>query len=121
MKVVSILIAVLILSACSTFKFPGVHRINIQQGNVITQTMIDKLKPGMTRSQARFILGNPVLDDQLNRDRWDYVYSIQIGGGRRVQKKLVLHFVDDRLSYFEGDYVPTSEKKNQEPVEVTGR
>lgn len=121
MKAVSILIAVLILSACSTLKFPGVHRINIQQGNVITQTMVDKLKPGMTRSQVRFVLGNPILDDQLERDRWDYVYSIKIGGGKRVQKKLVLHFVDDRLSHFEGDYLPTAEKEEHEPVEVTDR
>lgn len=99
--------ATLCLSACETLRFPGVHRITIQQGNVITQSMVDKLKPGMTRSQVRFVLGNPIIDDSLSRDRWDYFYSIQVAGGDVIKRKLKIYFVDDRLSYFEGDYAPT--------------
>ncbi|MEX2489575.1 MAG: outer membrane protein assembly factor BamE [Pseudomonadales bacterium] len=121
MRASTILAISLILSACSSIPFPGVHRINIQQGNVISQTMIDKLRPGMTKSQVRFVLGNPMLDDQLNQDRWNYVYSLKIGGGKRIQKQLVMHFSDGRLSHFEGDYLPTSEKKVHEPIEVTNR
>lgn len=97
------------LVGCSSFQFPGVHRITVQQGNVITQQMIDKLKPGMTRSQVRFVLGNAVIDDQLDADRWDYVYSIQIAGGNPIRKVLTVYFLDDRLSYFEGDFVPSDE------------
>ncbi len=95
-------------SGCSTFRFPGVHRITIQQGNVITQDMIDRLRPGMTKSQVRFVLGNPVIDDALVRDRWDYFYSIQIAGGEPVRRSLHLYFIDERLSYFEGDFAPTA-------------
>lgn len=97
------------MAGCSTFRFPGVHRITVQQGNVITQQMIDKLKPGMTRSQVRFVLGNAVIDDQLDADRWDYIYSIQLAGGTPIKKLLTVYFVDDRLSYFVGDFVPTDE------------
>ena len=107
-----LLIVLLVSSAlvgCSSFQFPGVHRITVQQGNVITQQMIDKLKPGMTRSQVRFVLGNAVIDDQLDADRWDYVYSIQIAGGNPIRKVLTVYFLDDRLSYFEGDFVPSDE------------
>ena len=96
-----------LLVGCSTLRFPGVHRITIQQGNVITQTMIDKLKPGMTRSQVRFVLGNPVLDDSLNRDRWDYVYTVQLAGDAPAQAVLQVYFVEERLSHFEGDFIPT--------------
>lgn len=96
-----------LLSACSTYEFPGVHRITIQQGNVVTQAMIDKLKPGMTKRQVQFVLGNPVIDDQLNKSRWDYIYTIDVPGFERVQKNLQVFFVDDRLSHFEGDYAPT--------------
>ena len=103
------IIACVMLAGCSTFRFPGVHRINIQQGNVITQTMIDKLKPGMTRSQVRFVLGNPVLDDSLNRDRWDYIYTISIAGNTPLQKVLQIFFVEERLSHFEGDFIPTDQ------------
>jgi outer membrane protein assembly factor BamE len=92
---------------CSSFYFPGVYRITVQQGNVISQTMIDKLKPGMSKSQVLFVLGNPVLDDHLNKDRWDYVYTIQSGNLDRVVRELHLHFIEERLSYFEGDFKPT--------------
>ena len=97
----------LLLSACSTSNFPGVHRLTIQQGNVITQAMVDKLKPGMTKSQVRYVLGNPMIDDALNSDRWDYVYTVQIPGIDVIQQKLQIYFIDERLSYFEGDWAPT--------------
>ncbi len=71
--------------------------------------MIDKLKPGMTKSQVRFVLGNPVVDDSLDHQRWDYVYTIQIAGGEIIRKVLSVYFVEDRLSHFEGDFVPTRE------------
>ena len=67
------LTAVLLLSACSSLEFPGVYKLTIQQGNIVSQEMVDRLKPGMTRSQVQFVLGNPVLADSLERDRWNYV------------------------------------------------
>ena len=108
MKIIT-LIFIFTAVGCSTFSFPGVHRISVQQGNVITQMMIDKLKPGMTRSQVRYILGNPVLDDALNRDRWNYVYTIQISGGEIQREVLVLHFLEEELSVFETSKSPSKE------------
>ena len=63
----------------------------------------------MTKSQVRYILGNPVIDDSLNQQRWDYVYTLQIAGGDILRRVLILHFRDQRLSYFEGDFLPTGE------------
>ncbi len=100
---------ILILSACTSFRFPGVHRITIQQGNVVTQKMINQLKPGMTKGQIKFILGNPIVDDSFDRQRWDYIYTIQIGASPVLRKTLALYFVKDRLSYFEGHFIPTEE------------
>ena len=97
------------LNACSTLKFPGVHRINIQQGNVITQQMIDKLRPGMTKSQVRFVLGNAIVDDSLHAARWDYVYTLSVAGGDQIKTKLSIYFVEERLSYFVGDFIPSDE------------
>jgi len=102
-----LILVALLISSCSTYRFPGVHRITIQQGNVITQQMVDKLRPGMTRSQVKFVLGNPIIDDQLDADRWDYFYSIQVAGGDVLRRVLHLHFVENRLSYFDGDFAPT--------------
>ena len=70
----------------------------------------------MTRSQVRFVLGNPVLDDSLNRDRWDYVYTVQLAGDTPAQAVLQVYFVEERLSHFKGDFIPTDEKPDQEPM-----
>lgn len=107
LKILSLITLLALVSGCSTYQFPGVHRITIQQGNVVTQAMIDKLKPGMTKRQVQYVLGNPVIDDQLRAERWDYIYTIDIPGYDRLQSNLQVYFVEDRLSYFTGDYVPT--------------
>lgn len=113
-RFLGVLTVMIVLSGCSTTEFPGVHRITIQQGNVVTQNMIDKLKPGMTRRQVQFVLGNPVVDDQLNKNRWDYIYTIDIPGIERIQQNLQVYFVEDRLSHFAGDYAPSEAREATE-------
>ena len=63
----------------------------------------------MTKSQVRFVLGNAVIDDSLDVDRWDYIYTLSIAGGDQIRTKLSVYYVDERLSYFVGDFVPTEE------------
>lgn len=97
-------VGLLTLAGCS---FPGVYKIDVQQGNVVTQDMIDQLRPGMTRSQVRFIMGNPLLTDTFHANRWDYLYSIQPGGGKRLQERVSLIFNDnDQLAGLSGDFLP---------------
>ncbi|MDP3815604.1 outer membrane protein assembly factor BamE [Pseudomonas sp.] len=92
------------LAGCS---FPGVYKIDIQQGNVVTQDMIDQLRPGMTRRQVRFIMGNPLLTDTFHANRWDYLYSIQPGGGQRLQERISVNFsAEDQLVGLSGDFMP---------------
>ena len=66
---------VALLAGCQTVTLPGLsaHKIDIQQGNYVTQDMVAKLKPGMTRSQVRFALGTPLIADPFHPDRWDYL------------------------------------------------
>ncbi|MGY2168500.1 outer membrane protein assembly factor BamE [Pseudomonas gingeri] len=98
------LVGLLALAGCS---FPGVYKIDIQQGNVVTQDMIDQLRPGMTRKQVRFIMGNPLLTDTFHANRWDYLYSLQPGGGERQQERVSLIFNDnDQLASLSGDFMP---------------
>lgn len=88
---------------------PGLstYRIDIQQGNVVTQEMISKLKPGMTRQQVRFVLGTPPVVDPFRQDRWDYVYYYNKGGKLTEHRRLVLLFDGDILKRIEGDVVPS--------------
>jgi outer membrane protein assembly factor BamE len=92
-----------ILTACSSVKLPGVYRLDIQQGNVISEEMLDQLELGMDRRKVRFILGTPLLTDPFNENRWDYLYSLKKGGGDRVQRNISLLFENDRLVRIEGD------------------
>jgi len=84
------------------------YRMDVQQGNVITQDMIAKVQPGMTRSQVRFALGTPLIMDPFHNDRWDYVYLYQKAGVVTEQRRIVVVFKDDRLVRIEGDVVPAS-------------
>ncbi len=96
------------LAGCSYFQFPGVHRINIQQGHIITQDMLDQLQPGMTKRQVRFVLGDPLLPDTFNDDRWVYYYSIRRGSsGHLFQRSLNVHFEDGVMTHYDGDYIPS--------------
>ena len=90
----------------STLSFPGAYKIDIQQGNVITQEMVNQLRPGMTRDQVRFVMGEALLPDAFNSDRWDYVYSFQPGGEKRVQQVLSVFFENDLLVNLEGNLRP---------------
>jgi len=84
-------------------KIPLVYRVDVQQGNVIEQSMIDKLEPGMTKAKVRFIMGTPLLVDPFHSNRWDYIYSIEPGDGERAQRHIALFFKEDKLTHLEGD------------------
>jgi outer membrane protein assembly factor BamE len=91
----------------SLFRVPKVHKIVVQQGNVITQQMVDRLKPGMTKAQAQYVLGRPVLDDLFDPNRWVYVYVYQVPDYPEVKQTLTLFFENDALVRFTGDFLPT--------------
>jgi len=104
-----IVLLVLLLSACRDVPLlPTVtpHKIDIQQGNVVTQDMVEKLQPGMSRSQVRFILGTPLVTDPFRTDRWDYVYHYNKGGQVTEQRRLIVLFKDDKFLRLEGDKMP---------------
>ncbi|MAD57516.1 MAG: hypothetical protein CMK44_02935 [Porticoccus sp.] len=87
-------------------KLPGIHKIDIQQGNVITQDMINQLKPGMTKTQVKFIMGTPLIADTFNQNRWDYFYGLKPAQGEEVRERMVIFFKEDKLSSLRGDYMP---------------
>ena len=120
MRFILIFISLCLLCACSRsydggFNAPLLHKIDIQQGNVIDQEMLDQLKPGMDKKQVKFIMGTPVLIDPFHNERWEYIYSFQEGGTVREQRHITLHFENDKLAYISGDIeisnIPRQENK----------
>lgn len=99
------LITVLFLSlaaGCSGGKI-GPYRIDVQQGNALDQENVARLKPGLSRSQVRFLLGTPLVVDPFRTDRWDYVYQYRKAGALTEQKRITLFFDGDTLARIEGD------------------
>lgn len=103
-----VLFLLLTISACSKrfdggYNVPLLYKIDIQQGNVLEQEMLNKLRPGMDKEQVKFIMGTPVIVDPFHNERWEYIYSFQEGGKVREQRHLTLHFIDEKLSHITGD------------------
>lgn len=100
-----------------------IYRIDIPQGNIVTDDMVSKLRLGMTYSQVRFILGTPLLIDTFHQTRWDYVYSYQPGSPARPphlypeDKRLKLHFVQGNLESFEFRETPGLESAKKETLD----
>lgn len=103
-----LLLGGLLAAASGGCSLPRVHKVTVQQGNVITQEMIDRLKPGMTRNQVAFVMGEPVFRNSFDEDRWDYIYTLEVPGYYQEQKRVSLYFENDVLAYFTGDYAPTA-------------
>ena len=97
----------LLLPACLALLVPGclsVYKVEVQQGNVVTQEMIGKLKPGMTRSQVRFVLGTPLVTGAFHPDRWDYYYYLRRSNENTGEaQRLTVIFKNDTLVSVQGD------------------
>lgn len=94
------LVLLLSVGGCS---FPGVYKINIQQGNIITPDMLDQLKPGMNRRQVHFVLGNPMIDNIFDDSYENYVYTYQLAGGTTEKQLITIHYEDEKFTRFNGE------------------
>ena len=107
--------ATLLVSGCTSInsgegplRFLQPYRVEVVQGNVVTQEMVDRVKPGMSRLQVRDLLGAPLLTDPFHTERWDYVFTIRARGTPFQQRRVTALFgKDDRLVSIEADPLPT--------------
>ena len=88
-----LIIALTLLSACT------IHRLDVQQGNIIKDDMLEQLIPGISKRQVRFIMGTPLIQDPFHKDRWDYVFTMQPGDKRKITeyRRVTVYFKDDKL------------------------
>jgi outer membrane protein assembly factor BamE len=119
MRTLLISLAIACISACGFVGFPGVYKINVEQGNIVTQEMVDQLKPGMNRRQVRFIMGTPLVEDTFNQSRWDYLYVKRNGAKVLSQSKLAVEFEGDTLVNIWGDLVPPDWGVKSSPSSVS--
>ena len=99
----SVAVAGLILlhSACSWPPQP--HKLDIEQGNAISQEEFESLYTGMSEAQVLEAVGAPMLMDPFHPDRWDYVYRLKPGKGRVRNSRFTLYFRDGVLVKIDGE------------------
>ena len=105
MRYLVLLLVVLCTSCTSTVPSLKPYHLDVQQGNVVTSKMMLQLKPGMTKSQVRYVMGTPLLQDSFHPDRWDYIYQMNKGGQTLERRRVILEFKDDGLASVRGDVI----------------
>jgi len=94
----TLLALVLLLNGCAL-----TYKMDIQQGNPVTQAFIEKLKPGMSRQEVQFILGTPIIEDPFHGNRWDYFFSLHKGNApTETQQRISIFFDGDTLKSVKG-------------------
>lgn len=90
----------------------------IQQGNLVTSKMMMQLKPGMTKTQVRFVMGTPLISDSFHKDQWDYFYQMEKDGAIIEKRRVTLIFEKDLLNKVKGDVIPASQNAKEERQEI---
>jgi outer membrane protein assembly factor BamE len=122
--IITLGLSTLLFGGCSTDriadriseKLPWVYKIDVQQGNVVTQEQVNQLAPGMDQRQVQHILGTPMITDPFHQDRWDYPYSFQADGEVVERSRLTVYFEKGALTGTEGSLRPQPEAERTAPV-----
>lgn len=108
MRIKLIIVSLLLASCGSVSRLPSFtpHKIEINQGNLITPEMRRKLKPGMSRSQVRALLGTPLIADAFHANRWDYAYRLEQNNKLVDQQRMTLYFEGENLARIDDGNMP---------------
>ena len=111
MRFLALLAACLALAGCGL-----VHKIDVQQGNYVTEDLVARMKPGMTKAEVRQLLGTPLLSDVFHANRWDYYFSSAKGGKAGDRKRFTVLFKDDKVVSFSGEAQPPARPPVGQPA-----
>ena len=104
MRILLLSLACLALSGCGRL----IYKIDVQQGNFVTQDVIARVKTGMTKAEVRQILGTPLIADIFHANRWDYYFSAEKNGRAGDRTLLSVFFENDRVVSVKGEGRPAA-------------
>ena len=110
-RLLSVAALIFIQSACIK-----TYRIDIQQGNVVTDSQVSQLRPGLTKREVRYILGTPLVVDPFHQNRWDYFYSLDARGKETVQRRITIVFENEQMKEILGDVTTNTEAAAEEEL-----
>ncbi len=101
MHLIQKVVPVLLLTLLAGCVFPGVYKINVQQGNIVTDEEIAQLEPGMSRSQVHSALGTPLTLNAADTSVEYYIYTFQEAGGKIRKQKVIVHYDGDSFTHLD--------------------
>ena len=93
-----------IVTACSNY-IPA-YKIDVQQGNILTQEDVNQIRIGMDKEKIVYILGSPSITDPFHANRWDYTYTFKPGYKKLEIKNITLYFERNILVRTSGSIQP---------------
>jgi len=109
-----------LLLGCALLLNGCVYKVPVQQGNFLDARQVVQVKEGMTRVQVRFLLGTPMLPNAFDRNRWDYLYDLNVNDGSpSVRQRLTIYFADGKVSRIENVGAPTEVPADVSATPVT--
>jgi outer membrane protein assembly factor BamE len=103
MRFIALAALLLAAAACG----PLVYKIDVQQGNYVTQDTVARMKVGMSRAEVKQLLGTPLLADVFHANRWDYYFSNVKGNKADDRTRFTVFFKDEKVVDFSGTARPT--------------
>lgn len=94
-KKILVLSFTLCLMACKGH-IPFVYKMDVQQGNLITDEATHELQVGMDKQQVDYLFGTPLMHDSFGEKRFDYVYYLKRQHEPLEQKRLIVYFDDNQ-------------------------
>ncbi len=88
-------VAACILTSCLSY---DLSRRVVQQGNLLPESKINRLKIGMSKENAALLLGTSLLSTTFTENRWDYAYTWHRGSGPIKVKSISIYFNHNRIS-----------------------
>lgn len=95
--------ACLIVAIASVALTGCIYRLPIRQGNYLDPAAVAQLKPGMTHSQVRYLLGTPMVPESFDNGRWDYDYYLNDHYHKPRRAHVTVYFVNDLVSRVQAD------------------
>ena len=98
---------------CSVNDLPFVYKVEVQQGNLLTEDDLDKVEIGMSKRQITYLIGSPNVIDPFHQDRWEYIFTLKPGRGDYKENKVTFVFdKEDKLTKIigkgvSGDFITT--------------
>ena len=123
---ITLIAVALLLASCGVSRLPSFtpHKMEINQGNLVSPEMRGKLKLGMSRTQVRALMGSPLVADVFHANRWDYAYRLEQNSKLVDQQRMALYFDGEQLVRIDDSNMPPLSAGNQllpviPPVEKT--